>query len=52
MQESTAYYEKELKSQVFTNIKQSDCVAYPNLKSIHKKLRDESLALFKEKAVG
>lgn len=52
MQESIANYEKEVKSKVFLNVKQSDCINYNELKQIHKKLKDESIAYFKEKAVG
>ena len=52
MQESIAWYEKELKTNVFLNLKQNDCVKYNELKEFHKKFRDDSLAQFKEKAIG
>jgi hypothetical protein len=52
MQESIAYYDKELKSKVFLNLKQNDCVNYPDFRALHKRIRDESLQAFREKAVG
>ena len=52
MQESIEIYDKGIKSKVFLNIKQNECVNYSEFKELHKKLREESLAYFKEKAVG
>lgn len=52
MQEAILNYEKDLKSTIFLNPKQTDCKDYYILKQAHHKLRDESLTLFKEKAVG
>jgi hypothetical protein len=52
MQDSIANYEKELKSQIFLNRKLSDCKDYKVVKDFHKRLRDQSILYFKEKAVG
>lgn len=37
---------------MFTNAQKTECVDYSTLKTLHKATRDESLAYFKEKAVG
>ena len=52
MQDSIANYEKELKASVFLNPKNTDCQNYNVLKLSHKKLREESLQYFRDKAVG
>ena len=52
MQDSILNYEKELKTQIFLNSKHTDCKNYDVLKATHKKLRDESIQYFKDKAVG
>jgi hypothetical protein len=52
MQDSILNYEKELKKQVFLNPKNSECKDYNILKLSHKKLREESLQYFRDKAVG
>ncbi len=41
-----------MKTQTFLNLKQNDCINYTQLKENHKKLKEESLKLFREKAVG
>lgn len=52
IQDSIAHYEKEMREKTFLNAKSTDCVNYSQLKDNHKRLRDESLVLFREKAVG
>ena len=52
MQDSIMNYEQELKKQVFLNPKSTDCHNYNVLKQSHKKLREESLQYFRDKAVG
>jgi hypothetical protein len=52
MQEAIITYERDLCSQVFLNLKKTDCIDYKVLKETHQKLREASLNLFKEKAVG
>lgn len=52
MQEAIAQYEKEVKSKVFLNLKQTECLNYIELKQAHKKMKEECLAYFREKAVG
>jgi hypothetical protein len=52
MQDSILNYEKELKKQVFLNPKSTECQNYNILKLSHKKLREESLQYFRDKAVG
>lgn len=52
MQDSILNYEQELKKQVFVHSKSTDCQNYNVLKLSHKKLREESLQYFRDKAVG
>ena len=52
IQESLAHYDKEMRQKIFLNLKQTDCVNQNQLKEHHRKVRDESISLFKEKAVG
>eukprot|EP00347_Sterkiella_histriomuscorum_P021939 403332245 len=52
IQEAIQLYEKEINGKVFLNFKKTDCVNYNDVKQIHKKLREESLIYFKDKAVG
>jgi len=52
MQDSVLNYEKELRKQVFLNAKSTECQNYNILKLSHKKLREESLQYFRDKAVG
>ena len=41
-----------MNAKAFLNLKRTECVNYTDLKKINKTLREESLAYFKEKAVG
>jgi hypothetical protein len=52
VQDSILNYEKELKTKVFVNSKQTDCINYDMVKSLHNKLKEESNQYFKDKAVG
>jgi hypothetical protein len=52
MQDAITQYEKDLKTQVFKNSKQTECLPYPQVKNAHKQIKEQSLLFFKEKAVG
>lgn len=45
-------YEKNLEMGVFKGSGEEECVKYLELKELHKKLRQESIVFFREKAVG
>lgn len=52
MQEAIVTYENDLKSSIFLNAKQTECKDYNILKDSHRTIRESSLQIFKEKAVG
>ena len=52
IQESISQFEKGLSDKTFLNASKTECINYSDLKVLHKKLKEESLLYFKEKAVG
>ena len=52
MLEAISNYDSQLRAQIFLNTKLTDCKDYGILKEAHQRLRESSILLFKEKAVG
>lgn len=52
IQEAIAHYELELSRGAFTSPQKVDCVGQQAFKELNARLRQESILLFKEKAVG